>query len=51
MKNKEHIELLGDNHFSSNRETPLRTNDFDKSDTEKAQNIAHYFEMIMKEMG
>ena len=34
--NKDQIELLGDNHVSSNVETPLLPNAFDKSDEEKS---------------
>ncbi len=50
-KNNEQIEILGDNHFSANTETPLRADAFDKSDDEKIKNIQHHFGMIMKEMG
>ncbi|MEP5339540.1 MAG: GTP cyclohydrolase I FolE [Algibacter sp.] len=51
MKDKEEIEIEGDNHFSANIETPLRTDAFDKSDDEKIKNIQHHFKMIMQEMG
>ena len=51
MKDKEKIEILGDNHFSSSIKTPLRADAFDKSDDEKIKNIQHHFKMIMEEMG
>ncbi|GAA3653237.1 GTP cyclohydrolase I FolE [Flavivirga jejuensis] len=51
MKDKEKIEIEGDNHFSANIETPLRADAFDKSDDEKIKNIQHHFKMIMQEMG
>jgi len=51
MKNKEQIEIIGDNHISTNIKTPLRPDAFEKSDAEKIKNIAHHFEMIMNEMG
>ncbi|CAM4265932.1 GTP cyclohydrolase I FolE [Zobellia nedashkovskayae] len=50
-RNNERIEILGDNHFSKNTETPLRADAFDKPDDEKIKNIQYHFEMIMKEMG
>ncbi len=49
--NKEQIELIGDNHISSNIETPLLPNAFDKTDDEKIKSIEYYFKMIMKELG
>lgn len=51
MKDKEQIQIEGDNHFSANIETPLRTDAFDKSDEEKIKSIQHHFKMIMQEMG
>ena len=51
MKDKEQIQVEGDNHFSANIETPLRADAFDKSDDEKIKNIQHHFKMIMEEMG
>ncbi|SEC43828.1 GTP cyclohydrolase I [Maribacter dokdonensis] len=51
MKDKEQIEIVGDNHFSSSIETPLRPNAFDKSDDEKIQSIQHHFSKIMEELG
>lgn len=50
-KSKEEIQIIGDNHFSANVETPLRPDAFDKSDDEKIEKIQYHFEMIMKEMG
>ena len=49
--NKEHIEIIGDNHVSSNVETPLLENAFDKSDEEKINSIQIYFAKIMTELG
>ncbi|MBP1841642.1 GTP cyclohydrolase I FolE [Formosa algae] len=51
MKDKEHIEAVGDHHFSANIKTPLRADAFEKSDDEKIENIQHHFKMIMQEMG
>jgi len=48
---KKDIEIIGDNHFSSNIQTPLRADAFEKSDDQKIEKIKHHFEMIMKEMG
>jgi GTP cyclohydrolase IA len=49
--NKEQSELLGDNHISTNIETPLVKNAFAKSDVEKIDSIQKYFEKIMEELG
>lgn len=49
--NKEQIEIIGDNHFSANVETPLRADAFDKSDSEKIKNIEGHFKKIMEELG
>jgi len=51
MKDKEQIQIIGDNHFSTSIKTPLRADAFDKSDDEKIKNIQHHFKMIMQEMG
>ncbi|MEO9892959.1 GTP cyclohydrolase I FolE [Aurantibacter sp.] len=51
MKDKNQLEIVGDNHFSSSIETPLRPNAFDKSDNEKIENIQHHFSKIMEELG
>jgi len=51
MKDKEQIEIVGDNHFFSSIETPLRPNAFDKSDDEKIESIQHHFSKIMEELG
>lgn len=51
MKDKDQIEITGDNHFSTSIKTPLRADAFDKSDDEKITNIQHHFKMIMEEMG
>ena len=49
--NKEHIELIGDNHISSNVDTPLLKNAFEKSDKEKISKIQTHFSNIMEELG
>ena len=49
--NKEQIEIIGDNHISTNIETPLHPEAFDKSDAEKIHNIKKYFAKIMEELG
>ena len=51
MKTKEEIEVIGDEHFSSNFETPLRHDAFIKSDDKKIENIKTYFQLIMEELG
>jgi GTP cyclohydrolase I len=51
MKDKEQIQIVGDNHFSTSIKTPLRADAFDTSDDEKIKNIEHHFKMIMEEMG
>jgi len=51
MKDKKHIEIVGDSHFSANTKTPLRLDAFKKSDDEKIKSIEYHFEMIMKELG
>ena len=48
---KEQIEIIGDNHISTNIETPLHPEAFEKSDTEKIHNIKKYFAKIMEELG
>lgn len=49
--NKELIEIIGDNHVSTNVDTPLRSNAFDKSDDEKIKSIEYHFGKIMEELG
>ena len=49
--NKEELELIGDNHISTNVETPLVKNAFVKSDLEKIESIQKYFTKIMEELG
>ena len=49
--NKEQLELIGDNHISTNIETPLVKNAFAKSDLEKIESIQKYFGKIMEELG
>ncbi len=47
----ERIEAMGDMHLSTNTDTPLRKDAFDKSDTEKIENIQLHFQKIMEELG
>ncbi|WP_109830839.1 GTP cyclohydrolase I FolE [Reichenbachiella versicolor] len=47
----EEIEIIGDNHASTNVETPMRDDAFDKSNDEKITNIQKYFGLIMEELG
>ncbi len=44
-------EEVGDNHFSTNTDTPLLPEAFDKSDEEKIESIQNYFAKIMTELG
>lgn len=48
---KKNIEDLGNNHISTSVNTPLRANAFDKSDSEKIENIQYHFKMIMEALG
>ena len=48
---KEQIEIIGDNHISTNIKTPLRPDAFDTSDEEKIKNIEEHFGKIMHELG
>jgi len=47
----ENIEAIGDNHLSTNVETPLRSGAFDKTDDEKIDAIQYHFSKIMEELG
>ena len=47
----EQIENVGDNHLSTNVETPLRKDAFDMSDADKISAIQHHFAKIMEELG
>ncbi|EDP70179.1 GTP cyclohydrolase I [Flavobacteriales bacterium ALC-1] len=47
----EHIDTVGDNHISTNIETPLRKDAFDTSEDEKIVHIQHHFSKIMEELG
>ncbi len=49
--NKDKFEIMGDDHISTNVETPLLPNAFEKSDDEKIKNIEKYFAQIMTELG
>jgi len=48
---KKKIEEVGDNHISTNVNTPLRADAFKKSDEEKIKNIQQHFQGIMEELG
>ncbi|MFC5045159.1 GTP cyclohydrolase I FolE [Aquimarina hainanensis] len=48
---KNAIEFIGEHHISSNSQTPLRKDAFDKSDDEKIKNIQQHFAKIMEELG
>lgn len=47
----EEIEEIGDHHLSTNVETPLRKDAFDKSESEKIDSIQYHFSKIMEELG
>ena len=49
--NKPQIELIGDNHISTNIKTPMLDSAFEKSDEEKIKNIEKHFADIMTELG
>lgn len=49
--NKEQIESVGDNHFGTSVETPLRPDAFEKSDDEKITSIQGHFKAIMEDLG
>ena len=48
---QEAIELIGDQHIGTSKETPLRADAFDLTDDEKIARIAEKFEDIMQIMG
>ena len=48
---KELYEQLGDEHVSTNMETPLRPDAFVKTDEEKIGEIAYHFKKIMETLG
>lgn len=45
------IEEIGDNHYFTGIETPLRSDAFDLSDDEKKEKIAFHFKVIMETLG
>jgi GTP cyclohydrolase I len=47
----EQIDIIGNNHISSNIETPLRKDAFEKTDEEKIEQIQHHFSKIMEVLG
>ena len=49
--NKNEAEIIGDNHISSNIETPLVSNAFENSDEHKIEVIQYHFGKIMEELG
>ena len=48
---KQDFEAMGENHFSSSIETPMRADAFEKSDEEKMESIEYHFIKIMDELG
>jgi GTP cyclohydrolase I len=50
-KDIERIEEIGDDHFSSSAETPMKENPHDLSDEEKKERIAEHFSGIMDTLG
>jgi GTP cyclohydrolase I len=48
---RELFEMIGDNHQMTSAETPLRTDAFLKSDTDKMNSIEKHFFQIMEEIG
>ncbi len=48
---KTEYDIVGDEHFSSSSETPLRTDAFVLSDSEKMKIIAEHFHQIMHTLG
>ncbi len=51
MANKDTINDLGDNHFSTSLDTPMTQDAFLLSDNEKIEKIAHHFKEIMRTLG
>ena len=49
--NKNEAEIIGDNHISSNIETPLVSNAFQNSDEQTIEVIQYHFGKIMEELG
>ena len=49
--NKNEAEIIGDNHISTNIETPLVSNAFQNSDEQKIEVIQYHFGKIMEELG
>jgi GTP cyclohydrolase I len=45
------IDEIGDSHFSSTVETPMRNDAFAKSEDEKIESIQFHFQKIMEELG
>lgn len=48
---EEQIDRIGDEHFFTNAETPLRPDAFELSDKEKISRISHHFTQIMETLG
>lgn len=48
---KEDFELVGDNHFFTSLDTPLRNDAFELSNQEKKERIEHHFRQIMETLG
>lgn len=47
----DHIDEIGEQHFMTSIDTPMRTDAFDRSDNEKIDIIAEHFEKIMETLG
>ena len=47
----EQIDTIGNNHISTNVDTPLRKDAFEKSDDQKINAIQYHFSKIMEELG
>jgi GTP cyclohydrolase I len=51
MENKNLHDEIGDNHFSSSIDTPMKANAFEISDEEKISKIEQHFKAIMETLG
>ena len=51
MIDLELLDSIGDNHISTNVNTPLHSNAFDKTDAQKIISIQGHFANIMEELG
>jgi GTP cyclohydrolase IA len=51
MENKTLHDEIGDNHFSSSIDTPMKADAFEMNDEEKITKIEHHFKAIMETLG